>query len=112
MQEIVSDPFANVTFSGGDPMFQAEGFLELCHRIKAETDKTVWCFTGFTWERIFDEGTPAMQELARSVDVMVDGPFVQDLRDTDLHFRGSSNQRLIDVALTLRDGRVVLWERR
>lgn len=112
MQEIVSDPFAHVTFSGGDPMFQAEGFLELCRRIKEETDKTVWCFTGFTWERIFADGTLAMQELAQSVDVIVDGPFVQDLRDTDLLFRGSSNQRLVDVPRTLREGRVVLWERK
>ena len=112
MAEIVSDPFANVTFSGGDPMFQAEGFLELCRRIRSETDKTVWCFTGFTWERILEEGSPAMRELAGSVDVLVDGPFVQSLRDTDLHFRGSSNQRLIDVASTIREGRVVLWERK
>lgn len=112
MQVIVADPFANVTYSGGDPMFQAEGFLELTRRIKSETDKSIWCFTGFTWERLHAEGTAQMIELAESVDVLVDGPFVQELRDEDLLFRGSRNQRLIDVQKTLQSGQIVLWERK
>lgn len=112
MQVIVADPFANVTYSGGDPMFLAEGFLELTRRIKSETDKSIWCFTGFTWERLHAEGTAQMIELAESVDVLVDGPFVQELRDEDLLFRGSSNQRLIDVQKTLQSGQIVLWERK
>ena len=75
MKEIMSDPFANVTFSGGDPMFQAKGFAQL--------------------------------ELLRQIDVLVDGPFVQALRDEDLFFRGSSNQRIINVQKSLKEGRVI-----
>lgn len=112
MQEIVSDEFAQVTFTGGDPMYQADGFLELCHRIKAETCKTVWCYTGFTWEAIHRRNADdAMVRLAELVDVLVDGPFILEQRDTDLLFRGSSNQRLIDVKASLGCGDIVLWER-
>lgn len=109
MDEIVSDPFAHVTFSGGDPMFQAQGFAQLARRIKAETDKTIWCYTGFTWEGLSTNADA--QELLDYVDVLVDGPFMKALRDEDLLFRGSSNQRLIDVAASRAAGHVVEWKR-
>lgn len=109
MQEILSDPFADVTFSGGDPFYQAEGFAELAARIKAETEKTVWCYTGFRFEQLL--GDAAAQQLLRHIDVLVDGPFVQSMYDEELLFRGSSNQRLIDVQRTLSEGNIVLWER-
>ncbi|WP_062434884.1 anaerobic ribonucleoside-triphosphate reductase activating protein [Prevotella sp. DNF00663] len=107
MHEITQDPFANVTFSGGDPMFQAEGFLELALAIRRETNKTIWCFSGFTFETLQKkEHTRALLE---QIDVLVDGPFVQSLRDTDLLFRGSSNQRLIDVRRSLTAGSPILF---
>lgn len=109
MDEIVSDPFAHVTFSGGDPMFQAQGFAQLARRIKAETDKTIWCYTGFTWEGLSTNADA--QELLDYVDVLVDGPFMKALRDEELLFRGSSNQRLIDVAASRAAGHVVEWKR-
>lgn len=109
MQEILSDPFADVTFSGGDPFYQAEGFAELAARIKAKTEKTVWCYTGFRFEQLL--GDAAAQQLLRHIDVLVDGSFVQSLYDEELLFRGSSNQRLIDVQRTLSEGNIVLWER-
>lgn len=109
MQEIVSDPFANVTFSGGDPMFQANAFAELARRIKSETKKTIWCYTGYTWEAL-QHNDEAMQ-LLQYVDVLVDGRFVPSLRDEDLLFRGSSNQRLIDVQKSFAAQEVVLWHR-
>lgn len=52
MAEIESDPFANVTFTGGDPMFQPEGFRELAAAIRSRTDKTIWCYTGYTFEQL------------------------------------------------------------
>ncbi|KGI60049.1 anaerobic ribonucleoside-triphosphate reductase activating protein [Prevotella sp. S7 MS 2] len=108
MHEITQDPFANVTFSGGDPMFQAEGFLELALAIRRETNKTIWCFSGFTFETLQKkEHTRALLE---QIDVLVDGPFVQSLRDTDLLFRGSSNQRLIDVRRSLTAGSPILFD--
>ena len=105
MQDITSDPFADVTFSGGDPMFQAEGFTELARAIKKETDKTIWCWTGFRYEDIV--GDPVKHALLEQIDVLVDGRYVQELRDEDLLFRGSSNQRIIDVSSSLKEGRVV-----
>ncbi len=105
MEEIMSDPFANVTFSGGDPMFQAEGFAELARAIRERSDKTIWCFTGYKFENLLKN--PKQLELLQLIDVLVDGPFVQSLRDEDLFFRGSSNQRLINVRKSLETGQVV-----
>ncbi|MDE5561400.1 MAG: anaerobic ribonucleoside-triphosphate reductase activating protein [Bacteroidaceae bacterium] len=111
MEIISADPFAHVTLSGGDPLFQAKGCAELCRRIKEETDKTVWCYTGYTWEQLMENAAPDVMALLHNVDVLVDGPFMQALRDTDLLFRGSSNQRLIDVPGSFAVGHVVLWKR-
>jgi anaerobic ribonucleoside-triphosphate reductase activating protein len=106
MKIIEADPYANVTFSGGDPMFQAAGFAELAREIHRRTNKDIWCFTGFTYESLI---TPEQRELLEQLDVLVDGPFIQKLQDPDLLFRGSSNQRLIDVQASLYNGEVVLW---
>lgn len=105
MKIIVADPYANVTFSGGDPMYQAEGFTELARAIRSQTQKTIWCYTGFTFEAIVK--IPRYRQLLDEIDVLVDGPFVKSLRDEDLLFRGSSNQRLIDVPASLVKGEVV-----
>lgn len=111
MRVIISDPFAHVTLSGGDPLLQARGCAELAARVKAETDKTMWCYTGYTWEHLLSEGNADVMALLSNLDVLVDGPFVQSLRNTDLLFRGSSNQRLIDVQKSMQAGKVVLWQR-
>ncbi len=95
MKIIEADPYADVTFSGGDPMYQAEGFIELARAIRQRTDKTIWCYTGFTYEALLK--MPKQRELLELIDVLVDGPFVESLRDPDLLFRGSSNQRIISL---------------
>ena len=92
---IKADEFANVTFSGGDPLYQVEAFTELARRIKTETDKTIWCYTGFTYEEI--QADPRLSQILPYLDVLVDGPYVEALRDTNLRFRGSSNQRIIEL---------------
>ena len=107
MRIIVADPYANVTFSDGDTMYQCDGFAELARVIHAQTNKDIWCYTGFTYEQLI---TRAQRELLYELDVLVDGPFIESLRDTDLLFRGSSNQRLIDVQKSLYAGEVVLWQ--
>ena len=107
MRIIDADPYANVTFSGGDPMYQAAGFAELAREIHRRTNKDIWCFTGFTFESLINED---QRELLAEIDVLVDGPFVQSLRDEDLLFRGSSNQRIIDVQASLYSGTTVLWQ--
>ena len=107
MKIIEADPYANVTFSGGDPMYQAAAFAELARVIHQRTNKDIWCFTGFTYESLI---TPEQRELLEQIDVLVDGPYIEKLRDPDLLFRGSSNQRLIDVPQSLKKGEVVLFE--
>lgn len=105
MKEIMSDPFANVTFSGGDPMFQAEGFAELARAIREQSDKTIWCYTGFKYENLVKN--PQQLELLKLIDVLVDSPFIESLKDPDLFFRGSSNQRIINVQKSLQRGEIV-----
>lgn len=105
---VLEDEFANVTFSGGDPMFQADGFAELAQKIKANSSKNIWCYTGFRYENLLKR--PRQAELLRWVDVLVDGRFMEALKDSDLLFRGSSNQRLIDVQQSLKKGKICLYQ--
>ena len=107
LRVIESDPYANVTFSGGDPMYQAAGFAELAREIHRRTNKDIWCYTGFTFESLINQD---QRELLAELDVLVDGPFIEKLRDGDLLFRGSSNQRIIDVQASLYSGETVLWQ--
>lgn len=92
---IKSDEFCNVSFSGGDPFYQVDAFTELARRIKEETSKTIWCWTGFTYEQILAD--PHLAQLLPHLDVLVDGPFILEQRDTELLFRGSPNQRIIHL---------------
>ncbi len=108
--DIISDPFADVTFTGGDPFYQAEGFTALATLIKEKTEKNIWCYTGFLFEDLLKDNSH--RNLLEKTDVLVDGPFVKELRDEDALFRGSTNQRLIDVPASLREGKVILWERK
>ena len=92
---IKEDEFANVTFSGGDPLYQVEAFTELARRIKEETGKTIWCYTGFTYEEVLSDERLSM--ILPYLDVLVDGPFIEELRTTELPFRGSTNQMIIKL---------------
>lgn len=106
-----------LTILGGEPMEPQNqpGVLELVRRIRAELpEKTIWCFTGYVLEkdllsgRLCDLDTVTLP-LLRSLDVLVDGPFLAEQKDLSLSFRGSRNQRLIDMPKTLEKGQVVLW---
>lgn len=108
MRIIEADPYADVTFSGGDPMYQPEGFAELARTIKERTTKNIWCYTGFTFEVLITN--PRQRALLEYIDVLVDGPFVKAERDESLCFRGSRNQRLVDVPASLKEGKVVLFD--
>ena len=93
LELIKADEFSNVTFSGGDPFYQVDAFTELARRIKEETAKTIWCWTGFTIEEI--RADEHLAQMLPYLDVVVDGPFILEQRDTQLLFRGSPNQRII-----------------
>ena len=108
VKKVLEDEFANVTFSGGDPMFQPEGFAEVAKEIKARSKKNIWCYTGYVFEDLIKNSAQA--HLLSFIDVLVDGRFEQALRDESLLFRGSSNQRLIDVQASLREKRIVMYK--
>lgn len=92
LMERITDNDFNVTFSGGDPMYQAAALVPLAKAVKA-LGKTIWCYTGFIYEEIRDRAPYSL--LLPYIDVLVDGPYIESLRDTSLRFRGSSNQRII-----------------
>lgn len=98
-----------LTLSGGEPMLQASKLLCLINAIKDRDVKLdVWCYTGFTWEQV--QANRTMKALANKCDVLVDGRFILEKKDAGLLFRGSSNQRLIDVASSKKAGEVVEWK--
>lgn len=108
LEVVKLDDFSDVTFSGGDPLLQVEGFTELARCIKAETNKNIWCYTGFTFEQVLESSR--LSAILPYIDVLVDGPFVKSLKDEDLLFRGSRNQRIIDVQASLSSQMVVIYE--
>ena len=89
----------NVTFTGGDPMLHPEGFTVLAQMIKKQTDKTIWCYTGYRFEDLIQH--PQRKALLELCDVLVDSPFILAERDLSLPFRGSRNQRIIDVQASI-----------
>lgn len=106
-----------LTLLGGEPLEHSnqQGLLPFIRRVKKELPgKDIWCYTGYTFERDVLERMCAEWEETRELlsyfDVLVDGEFVQALKDLGLRFRGSSNQRIIDLPESLRTGKTVLWE--
>lgn len=89
-------------------MYQAEAFTELARRIREELGRTIWCYTGFTFEQVLAD--PVRSQMLPYLEVLVDGPFIMAQRNLDLLFRGSNNQRLVDVQKSLKEKRTVLFE--
>ena len=107
--EYVTDPnVKGVSILGGEPMQQDEQLLALLKRIKEETDKTIWLYSGYTYEMIMQDDH--RRAMLSQCDVLVDGPFIEGLKNLNLRFRGSSNQRIIDVQASLKAGEVILYE--
>lgn len=105
-EELDKDYISGITFSGGDPLYvdTRDGLLELIKEIKEKYPrKTIWLYTGYLWEEIRD------LELISYLDVVVDGRFVEELKDNNLPWKGSSNQRVIDVKMTRELGKTVLY---
>ena len=97
---------SGLTLSGGDPMFEGnrDEILKLCRRFKEECpDKNIWMWTGYKYEEIQD----FLPEILNYIDIIIDGPFIHSLKSPNLKYRGSSNQRVIDVKKSVKERRVV-----
>ncbi len=101
----------SVTLSGGEPFEQPEALAVLAAQLKGE-DYNLWSYSGYTFEQLQEMAVarPAVRELLAQLDVLVDGPFLKDQKSLGLLYRGSANQRLVDMPATLAAGEVVLWE--
>ena len=104
--ELSKDYVSGITFSGGDPLHHdnIREVVQLMHHIKtAFPDNTIWVYTGYLWEAV-----KKVEVLTRYIDVLVDGKFVQELQDNNAHWVGSTNQRVIDVQQSLKEGKVII----
>lgn len=105
-----------LTLLGGEPFEpqNQEELIKLLRRVRTELpEKTIWAFSGYTFEELTGESRARCQvtdEMLSMVDVLVDGEFVEEKRNISLQFRGSENQRLIDVPSTLANGQIVWWQ--
>ena len=97
-----------ITLSGGDPVCQADACYEI-GKAAHEMGLNVWCYTGFTYEQMLSN--PKTRRLLNQIDVLVDGKFIQEEKSYDIYFRGSRNQRIIDVPKSLKEEKVVLVDK-
>ena len=107
-EDFQKDPILKgITFSGGEPFCQPEPLTELAKLVHG-AGKDVTIFTGYTYEQLLEKQDPAVDALLAQCDLLIDGPFILEQRNLELRFRGSENQRLIDMRKTREQGQVVL----
>ena len=103
----LSDPnVTGLTILGGEPFENAQGLISLLKKIK--TNKSIWIYSGYTYDYLIKHEDTL--ELLKLVDVLVDGPFIENMKDLNLYFRGSRNQRIIDVKESLLNDELILLE--
>lgn len=110
VKDVKDNPFLRgVTFSGGDPLEQADKFAYIAKNVK-ESGLSVWSYTGYKFEYILEhqDERKGWRELLQNLDVIVDGKFEQQMQRPGLKFRGSANQRIIDVKESLKEGKVIV----
>lgn len=106
--EYMKDPAVRgLTLLGGEP-FQNTWLTHVIRRVKEETGKEIWAYSGYTYDILIQDEDRL--EMLRECDILIDGPFILKLRNLKLKFRGSSNQRVIDVQKTLKTGEVVVLD--
>ena len=101
-----------LTLLGGEPFLNTQVCLRLVRRVRQEFghDKDIWSWTGYTWDELMQESFDKL-ELLSELDILVDGRFLEAKKDLTLQFRGSSNQRIIDVPKSLAANQVVIWDK-
>lgn len=118
LESLKPDYIQGLSLLGGEPLEYSnqQGLLPLLRRfVKLYPDKNVWCYTGFEFERDIKNNMMVKwdetRELISYIDILVDGKFEENLKDLGLRFRGSSNQRIIDVKQSLKEGKTILWDK-
>lgn len=111
LRRMGKDPLTEgLTLSGGEPFCQAAACAALAREAK-KRGLNIWTYTGYTYEELTAQADPHRLALLAATDVLVDGPFVESLKSYEALYRGSANQRLIDLNATRRTGRLTLWTR-
>lgn len=118
MESLQPDYISGITFSGGDPLavYNRDGVAEIIAKIKDDSEKmakkSIWVYTGYTWEQLLAQlkagAANNLGFILKNADVLVEGPYEKDKRDITLKWRGSSNQRVIDVQKSMQTGKIVL----
>lgn len=109
LEEIFANPLlCGVTFSGGEPFCQAEGLLPVAEAVK-EKGKHLMIYTGYLLEELLELTDSAVRRLLELTDILVDGPFILAERNLTLSYRGSENQRVIDLGKSRKEGKIVLY---
>lgn len=106
---------SGLSILGGEPLelINQKGILPLLQKVREvyKDKKTIWLYTGYTYEDILKMPNQEIKEILKLIDVLVDGEFKEDLKDPLLYFRGSSNQRIIDIKQTLKNKKIILHEK-
>lgn len=110
MSYLMNPNVHGVTLLGGEPMEQGIPLLRLVERIKAETTHDIWVYSGYLYETLLQD--VVQSAILKQCDVLVDGPFVEAEKDLNLTFRGSRNQRIIDLKASLKQNEVILWSQK
>lgn len=112
IEDLSHDYVQGLTLLGGEPFLNTPVLLKLCKRVRQEFghQKDIWSWSGYTWEELLKDSDDK-KELLHLVDILVDGRFLLAKKDLTLQFRGSSNQRIIDVQKSFQTGKVVIWDK-
>ncbi len=112
LKDLEADYCQGLTLLGGEPMLNTNILVPLCRKVRQKfgSTKDIWAWSGYRWEELMKESSDKL-ELLNLVDILVDGRFERDKMDLTLQFRGSSNQRIIDVQKSLQQKSVILWSK-
>lgn len=112
INDLKADYCQGLTLLGGEPFLNTGVTVSLCKRVREEfgNKKDIWSWSGYTWEELITEGTDDKLLLLSYLDVLVDGRFILEEFDLNLAFRGSRNQRIIDIQRSLKENSVILWK--
>lgn len=109
IDNLSDDNIRGLSVLGGEPFDNLEGLKDFIPRLREKTDKDIWIYSGYTLEELLKKD--GAKDVLEKIDVLVDGRFVEELKDLKLKFRGSSNQRIIDIKNTLKQGKILLMEK-